>query len=270
MIALLLIFLVSASSSFFNKKDTYYIFNAKINKSNYIRNPLFDTIIEKHRQICCDNNMTQLNIPMKYSLHPTLNTDGIFSTTVYSNSLFRKVRISHLEMPSYNGSQMLSIIYYPELCYDIPILQFEMICFENKKSNVIMNMIKMNNNKYYNTKYVEPFMHYKKSAKTLNGDVFFRMSKYILFDNFISEAVLVGLFKDPETMINNIMIYHENYINTYIEIAKNQSANISNTNHIKSKHELFDKTKYNLDSKSPIAKYFDKEWYFAFLKYLYQ
>lgn len=269
MFVLLLIFLVSVSSSFFKKKDAYYVFNTKINKSNYIRNTVFDTIIEKHEQICCNNNMTELYIPMKYSLHPTIKTDGILTTSVYSNSLFRKVRISHLEMPSYNGSQMLSIIYYPELCYDIPILQFEMICFENKKSNVILNMVKMENSKDYNTKYVEPFMQYKKSAKTLNGDFFFRVSKYMLFDNFISEAVLVGLFKDPETMIHNIMLLHDKYMDTYIEIAKNQSANISNTNYIKSKHELFDKTKYNLEVKSPYSKYFDKEWYISFLKYFY-
>jgi len=219
-------------------------------------------------------NFTPLSINEKFISEKPHNGFGILRNYCFSNKNFRKARYTYLDIKS--KVQYFSVVLHPVYNMDIPILNFELISYNNEKIVYIMNMVKMDNTKKYNDKYVFPFIQAKKKYPELKENFAIKMSNYSIFGNYISEAILLGNFvqknKDVETIeniYNNIVFpSFEDYINIYFDLVQQyENMNITNNelNNVKHRHKLFDMKKAFVESRYDIRKYFDDKWYMSML-----
>jgi len=215
-------------------------------------------------------NFTPVSIDEKFMTETTDNGFGILRNYCFSSKEFRKVRFTYLDMKS--KIQYFGMVLHPAYNHDIPILNFELISYNNEKIVYIMNMVKMDNTKSYNDRYVVPFVDTKKKYPELKENIAIRMSNYSIFGNYISEAILLGNFVQKnedndklESIYNNVIFpSFEDFIGIYFGLFENATV-IENDEiiNIKNRHKLFDMKKAFVESRYDIRKYFDDKWYMS-------
>jgi hypothetical protein len=235
-------------------------------------NTPFLNLLNYNLEITKKLNFTPVSIDEKFMTEKTDNGFGILRNYCFQSKEFRKVRFTYLDMKS--KVQYFGLVLHPDYHYDVPILNFELISYNNEKIVYIMNMVKMDNTKTYNDQYVVPFIDAKKKYPELKENLAIKMSNYSIFGNYISEAILLGNFvqknKDLdkiENIYNNIVFpSFEDFIGIYFGLFENATfLNNDDLVNIKNRHKLFDMKKAFVESRYDIRKYFDDKWYMSML-----
>lgn len=235
-------------------------------------NTPFLNLLNYNLEITKKYNFTPVSIDEKFMTEKTDNGFGILRNYCFQSKEFRKVRFTYLDMKS--KVQYFGLVLHPDYHYDVPILNFELISYNNEKIVYIMNMVKMDNTKTYNDQYVVPFIDAKKKYPELKENLAIKMSNYSIFGNYISEAILIGNFvqknKDLdkiENIYNNIVFpSFEDFIGIYFGLFENASLMYNDDLvNIKNRHKLFDMKKAFVESRYDIRKYFDDKWYMSML-----
>jgi hypothetical protein len=235
-------------------------------------NTPFLNLLNYNLEITKKLNFTPVSIDEKFMTEKTNKGFGILRNYCFQNKDFRKVRFTYLDVKS--KIQYFGLVLHPEYHSDAPILNFELISYNNEKIVYIMNMVKMDNTKSYNDQYVVPFINAKKKYPVLKENMAIRMSNYSIFGNHISEAILLGNFAQKnndieklENIYNNIIFpSFEEYIQIYFGLFENMATlNNNEVINVKHRHKLFDMKKAFVESRYDIRKYFDDKWYMSML-----
>jgi hypothetical protein len=238
-----------------------------------INDNYFLKLLDYNLELTKNLELKTMHIDERFQKGNTSNDSGMIYNYCFSNQYFRKVRFTYFDGNS--KFQYFGIVFHPIYNYDIPIFNFEVILCNNEKTVYTLNMVKMDNSKIYNEKYVKPFMKIKKKYPELRENTAVRMSGYKIFGNFISEAILLGKFTHKKTSLDNTSNVYNNivipsfteYLTTYLEFF-NKPIFIKledEVENIKNRHKLFDMKKAFVESRYDIRKCFDEEWYRAML-----
>lgn len=274
---LLLLFLPFLTGFLYN--GNHRIRNNNVVKQNSITmylkdfdNTPFLNLLNYNLEITKNLNFTPVSIDEKFMTEKTDNGFGILRNYCFQSKEFRKVRFTYLDMKS--KIQYFGLVLHPECDYDAPILNFELISYNNEKIVYIMNMVKMDNTKSYNDRYVVPFIETKQKYPVLKENLAIKMSNYSIFGNYISEAILLGNFvqknKDKEKLENiyNQIVFpsFEDYLQIYFGLFENTTIlNSNDIINVKNRHKLFDMKKAFVESRYDIRNYFDDKWYVSML-----
>lgn len=242
---------------------------------NYDNTP-FINLLNYNLQITNKLNFTPRFIDENFITKKTNKHSGIIHNYCFKNDYFRKFRFTYLNVSS--KIQYFGLVLHPIYNYDVPILNFELISYNNEKIVYMMNMIKMDNTKHYNDRYVTPFLTLKKKYPELKENLAVKMTNYTIFGNYISEAIMLGKFVQKtnnnynevtkiDNIYNNIIFpSFEDYLNLYFDLVYNSTfVNNNELTNIKNRHKLFDMKKAFTESKYEIRKYFDDKWYNSML-----
>ena len=273
MFFLLLLCLPFLTAFFYNGNNIRSIVSTQHTLNMYLKdydNAPFLNLLNYNLGITKKLNFTPLSIDEKFMTEKIHNGFGILRNYCFSSKEFRKVRFTYLDVKS--KIQYFGMVLHPDYHYDLPILNFELISYNNEKIVYIMNMVKMDNTKSYNDRYVVPFMNAKTKYPDLKENIAIRMSNYSIFGNYISEAILLGNFVQKnedseklESVYNNVIFpSFEDFIGIYFGLFENASL-LHNDDliNIKNRHKLFDMKKAFVESRYDIRKYFDDKWYMS-------
>ena len=214
-------------------------------------------------------NLQPMHIDKQFERGNLINDSGVIYNYCYSNKDFRKVRFTYLDGKT--KFQYFGLVLHPIYNYDMPIFNFEVILYNNDKTVYTLNMIKMDNSKKYNEKYVKPFMNCKKTYPDLQENMAVKLSGYKIFGNYISEAILLGKFTHKQKDINATNEIYDNiiipsfteYISIYLDLIKDALYinSVEEIESIKNRHKLFDMKKAFVESRYDIRKCFNDDWY---------
>ncbi len=268
---LLLYFFVFPIFNKLFKNDRLPSFKINMNMNNDYFLKLLDYNLELTKNL----ELKTIQIDERFEKGNTKNDSGMIYNYCFTNKHFRKVRFTYFDGNS--KFQYFGLVFHPIYNYDAPIFNFEIILCNNEKTVYTLNMVKMDNSKIYNEKYVKPFMKIKNKYPELKENLAVRLSGYNVFGNFISEAILLGKFmhnnnnkkiNSTDEIYNNIVIpSFKEYLSTYLDffdkpIYINLKEEVEN---IKNRQKLFDLKKAFVESRYDIRKCFDDEWYNAML-----
>jgi hypothetical protein len=260
----------------FNNK-IIYSYKKYLNMNSFDNTP-FVNLLNYNFEITKKLNFTPVSIHENFITKKTIKDSGILHNYCFSNKYFRKFRFTYIDVGSKN--QYFGLVLHPIYKCDAPILNFELISYNNEKIVFMMNMIKMDNTKHYNDRYVSPFLTFKKKYPELKENLAVKMTNYTILGNYISEAILLGKFTQKnnnfdklDNIYNNIIFSSfEDYLNIYFHLIYNitqiNNNDLTNNNdliNIKNRHKLFDMKKAFTESKYEIRKYFDDKWYNSML-----
>jgi hypothetical protein len=234
-----------------------------MNKNPFLK--LLDYNLELTKKL----EMTPVNMDEKFIEKKAIDDSCTLYNYCFENKDFRKARFTYFDGDS--KYQYFGMVLHPRYNYEIPIFNFEIILYNNDKLVYTLNMVKMENCKLYNEKYVKPFMKIKEKYPDLKENLAVKLSGYNVMGNYISEAILIGRFflknKDEKTIdeiYNNIVISsYTDYILTYLDFFDKpvHVNSINELENIKNRHKLFDMKKAFVESSYDIRKCFEDEWY---------
>lgn len=196
-------------------------------------------------------NLTELPYNKLFDIKYGKN-NSILQNHYFYNDFFRKVRLTYFKS---DDKELFSSIWYPSYNYDTPILNIELVKFNENISLCFVNLIEIYNRKEYYNNYIEPFMKIKSNYPELSEN----KTKHLLpFKNFLSNAILYSHIYNFTIIDDSISNALDQYLDTYTTMFIKRP--IINYN-IQEIHIGYNKLKKNIDKNYIIKDYFDKEWY---------
>lgn len=273
---------------FINSFNTFGNINNLIDKGIRIKknidmnnddNKYFLQLLNYNLDLTNKLELTPVKIESTFEKINTTKNNGYLYNYCYTSEKIRKMRFTYFDCKS--KYQYFGLVIHPSYNYDIPIFNFEVILYNNEKIVCTLNMVKMDNSKKYNKKYVHPFMKIKSKYPELKENMAVKLSGYNIFGNYISEAILLGKFvhknanKDvndeiymKEKIYNDIIIQSFiDYMTCYIDFFDNPNLinKLDELENIKDRHKLFDMKKAFVETKYDIRKCFDETLYKSML-----
>jgi len=235
----------------------FFQFSFLFYAANFINNHLIDNnyvfnkpalinakFIEKY-------NLTEIPSNSYLDLRYGINNSMIQTHNFYNNN-FRKVRLTYFKG---NDQELFSSIWYPSYDYDCPILNIDLVKFNQNASLCFVNLVEIYNRKEYYDYYIDPFIKIKNDYPELSENT----SKHLLpFKNFLSKAMLYGHIYNSSLINGSVSDALDRYLGAYSKMFIRRPVIRYHTEKV---HKDYNEVRKNIDKHFLMKDYFDAKWY---------
>jgi len=139
----------------------------------------------------------------------------------FQSDQFRKIRTTYIDAGP--QAQVLNSLWYPQPCYDLPVIGLDLLSFGAKKLCVI-DIQPLPASRDHHHKLVQPLLAVRNKYPLFLGE---KSDKIYSDDLFFSPAMLFGRFKDQNEVETTLFPVFKEYLDFYLNLVNECKPNHS-------------------------------------------